>query len=77
MLNYNYTTKYELFDGSQGGADASGDPTATNVSTVVNNGVGNIFYCGHGADTYWVTSSFSTSNINNLTNYNKLPLFIR
>jgi len=73
MLNYNYTNKYELFDGSQGGADASGDPTATNVSTVVNNGVGNIFYCGHGADTYWVTSSFSTSNINNLTNYNKLP----
>jgi len=73
MLNYNYTTKYELFDGSQGGSDAPGNPTASNVSTVVNNGVGNIFYCGHGADTYWVTSSFSNTHVNNLTNYNKLP----
>ncbi|MDD3630391.1 MAG: C25 family cysteine peptidase, partial [Bacteroidales bacterium] len=73
MLNYNYTTKYELFDGSQGGSDATGNPSASNVSTVVNNGVGNIFYCGHGADTYWVTSGFSISNVNALTNYNKLP----
>jgi PKD repeat protein len=73
LLNYNYNTKYELYDGSQGGQDAPGNPSATNVSTVVNNGVGNIFYCGHGADTYWVTTSFSNAKVNELTNYNKLP----
>ncbi|MGB4473494.1 MAG: C25 family cysteine peptidase, partial [Bacteroidales bacterium] len=73
LMNYNYTTYYELYDGSQGGQDAPGNPTATNVSTIVNNGVGNIFYCGHGDDTYWVTTNFSNSNVNTLTNYNKLP----
>ena len=37
---YTYTSGYELFEGSQGGLDASGNPTAAMVSTAVNNGVG-------------------------------------
>lgn len=73
LMGFTYTTKYELFDGSQGGSDASGDPTAANVSTVVNPGVGSIFYCGHGGDTEWVTTGFSTTNATALTNVNKLP----
>ncbi len=73
LMNYNYTTYYELYEDSQGGQDAPGDPMASNVSTIVNPGVGSIFYCGHGADTYWVTTGFSNSSVNALTNYNKLP----
>jgi PKD repeat protein len=73
LMGFTYTTNYELFDGSQGGLDASGNPTAANVSTVVNPGVGSILYCGHGGDTEWVTTGFSNTNATALTNVNKLP----
>lgn len=71
--NYEYTTKYELFDGSQGGLDASGDPTAANVSTIVNNGTGLILYTGHGSDFSFVTTGFSVTNVNALTNTTQWP----
>lgn len=73
LQNFTYTSGYELFEGNQGGLDASGSPNPAKVAEAVNNGVGIINYCGHGAETYWVTSNFSVTNINSLTNYNKLP----
>ncbi|MBR4535390.1 MAG: T9SS type A sorting domain-containing protein [Bacteroidales bacterium] len=73
---FTYTSGYELFEGSQGGLDASGNPTAANVSTAVNAGVGIITYCGHGSETSWGTTNFNNSQINNLTNYYKLPFII-
>lgn len=73
LMNYTYTSGYEMFEGSQGGLDASGNPTASMVTQALNSGVGIINYCGHGAETSWVSSNFSVSNINNLTNYHKLP----
>lgn len=73
---FTYTSGYELFEGSQGGLDASGNPTAANVSTAVNAGVGIITYCGHGSETSWGTTNFSNSHINNLTNYNMQPFII-
>lgn len=73
LQNFTYTSGYELFEGSHGGLDASGNPNAAKVAEAVNNGVGIINYCGHGAETYWVTTNFSVTNINSLTNYNKLP----
>ena len=73
---FTYTSGYELFEGSQGGLDASGNPTAANVSTAVNAGVGIITYCGHGSETSWGTTNFSNSHISNLTNYNMLPFII-
>lgn len=76
LTNYTYTSGYELFEDNQGGLDASGDPTASTVASAVNAGVGIINYCGHGAETYWVTSNFSVTNVNNLTNSNKLPFII-
>ena len=76
LTSYTYTSGYELFEGSHGGLDAPGDPTAANVATAVNNGVGIINYCGHGAETYWVTSNFNVNNVNNLTNIGKLPFII-
>lgn len=73
LLGYTYTVNPELFDGSQGGNDATGDPTPAMVSTEVNNGTGLIFYTGHGAQDSWVTSGFNNSNVNALTNQGKLP----
>lgn len=73
LLAYEYTLSFELFDGSQSGLDANGNPSASNVGTVVNDGVGIITYCGHGSDVSWGTSGFSNTNINTLTNTNEWP----
>ncbi len=71
--NYEYTTKYELFDGSQGGLDAAGDPTDANVATAVNGGTGLILYTGHGSDFGFVTTGFDKTDVNNLTNTTQWP----
>jgi len=76
LQTYTYTSGYEFFEGSQGGLDASGSPNASMVSNAVNSGAGIITYCGHGAEQMWVTSSFSNTNVNNLTNVGKLPFII-
>ncbi|MCQ2283396.1 MAG: C25 family cysteine peptidase [Bacteroidales bacterium] len=76
LTNYTYTSGYELFEGSQGGLDASGNPSAANVTTAVNAGTGIMVYCGHGSETSWVTTGFSVSNVNSLNNANKLPFII-
>jgi len=73
LLNYTYTYNYELFDGSQGGHDATGNPTAAQVAVPINSGSSNILYCGHGSNTSWSTSGFSNSNVASLTNQGKLP----
>lgn len=76
LTQHTYTSGYEMLEGSQGGLDESGNPTAAMVTQALNSGVGIINYCGHGAETSWVTSNFKVSNINALTNYNKLPFII-
>ena len=73
LLAFTYAASRELFDGSQGGNDASGDPTPTTVGDEINNGAGVITYTGHGGDFLWVTSGFDIDNVNALTNNNKLP----
>lgn len=76
LQNYTYTSGYELFEGSQGGLDASGNPSASMVTSGVNDGVGIISYCGHGDVQMWVTTSFNNNNVNNLTNVGKLPFIL-
>ena len=75
LSGFTYTSGYEVFDGSQGGMDQAG-ATAAQVSAAVNSGVGIINYCGHGSETSWSTTNFSVSNVNNLTNNNRLPFII-
>jgi PKD repeat protein len=72
-LGYTYTWNPELFDGSQGGNDAPGNPTPSMVADAVNEGSSLILYCGHGSTTSWGTSGFSNNNVNSLVNQNKLP----
>jgi hypothetical protein len=73
MLAFTYTSRAELFDGNQGGVDASGDPTAAMLGTEINNGTGIITYTGHGGDDVFVTTGFSNTNAAALTNNAVLP----
>ena len=68
LLHYTYTTVTELHGGSGGSAS-----TAT-ISNAINQGVGIINYCNHGSETSWGVANYSTSNVNALTNDNKLPI---
>ncbi len=73
LLAYTYTLVDELYDGSQGGEDASGNPTPSMVGAAVSNGRTIVNYCGHGSPTSWGTSGYSNSDIASLVNDNMLP----
>lgn len=84
LLDYTYTAVHERYDGSHGGAspsggataDATGGPAASSLSAVINSGCSLINYTGHGAHDLIVTGSYTSSNINALTNNGKYPYFI-
>lgn len=73
LLSYTYTDDDELFDGSQGGVDMSGDPTPMDLVTSMNQGRGIITYTGHGSQNSFGTTSFSSGDVADLTNENMLP----
>jgi len=68
LLTYGYTTVNQIY--------ATTGANATQVTTAVNEGRGFGNYCGHGSDTYWVTTGFSNTNVNALTNNNMLPFIV-
>ncbi len=68
LLGFTYSSQAALYEGSQGGADVAGDPTAADLTTQVNRGASIINYCGHGSDNSFVTTGFSNSNMTALTN---------
>jgi hypothetical protein len=76
LLNFTYSFVDELYDGSQGGGDASGNPTPSMVAAALNEGRSIINYCGHGSYNSWGTSGFSNTNVNSLTNDNMLPFIV-
>jgi hypothetical protein len=55
---------------------ATNGGTAAMVSNAVNAGRSVINYCGHGSLTTWVTTGFSNTHVNALTNDNKLPFIV-
>ncbi len=73
LINFTYTFAAELFDGSQGGNDAPGNPSPAMVATEVNTGATIINYTGHGSTNSWGSSGFSSSNVNALTNNGMWP----
>ena len=73
LLAYTYTWNPELFDGSQGGNDANGNPNPALVTAAVDSGAGLILYTGHGSNTSWGTTGFSNAKVNQLDNKGKLP----
>ena len=73
LLNYYYTDVAEMYDGSHGGQDSSGNPSDSMIRNEINQGLGIIHYTGHGDTDVWVTSNFNTGDVNSLTNTNELP----
>jgi hypothetical protein len=76
LMNFTYAAVDEQYDGSQGGQDAPGNPTPTNVAASLNDGRSIINYCGHGWIEGWGSSGFSNTDINALTNDNMLPFIV-
>jgi len=76
LMNYGYTTVHEFYDGSRGGDDASGNPSATIITPAVNAGVGLFNYTGHGDQNTCVTGNYSSTNVNSATNNGMYPLVI-
>ena len=67
LLNYGYTSVDQVYDPSA---------SASTVTTNVNAGRGFINYVGHGSDTSWVTTGFSSTNATALSNGNKTPFIM-
>lgn len=84
LISFSYTNVHERYDGNHtassptGGttADGSGNPNATSISTVINNGCSLINYTGHGDHSIIVTGSYTNTNINALNNTGKYPYWI-
>ena len=73
LMAYTYSSVDEIYDGSQGGMDASGNPTSSTVAAALTNGASIINYCGHGFQTGWGTSGFSNSGVDALNNTDSYP----
>lgn len=73
LTSYTYDQFSEYFDGDQGGADATGNPTPSMVQSTIDPGAGVIVYTGHGWDQGWGSSGFSNTEADMLVNQNKLP----
>ena len=69
LLAYNYTTVYQDYPGVSGYSSS-----AAILSQHINDGVSIIDYCNHGSETSWALNNYSNSNVNALTNVNKLPI---
>ncbi len=64
----------ELFDGSQGGLDAPGNPDATLLAKTIEQGAGLINYCGHGSSQGWNTTHFDNTQVDKLENTGCWPV---
>ena len=75
LLDYTYTFGYELYDGSQGGEDAEGNPNASDLHVLLQEGMGLINYTGHGSSFSCSSSGYNSSDVNQLTNTDVHPFF--
>jgi len=50
--------------------------SASDVRNALNEGRGIVNYCGHGWDGGWVTTGFSNSDVNSLSNVGRLPFIV-
>ena len=69
LLNFGYSTVYQDYESVSGYPSS----TTTTISNHINSGVGIINYCNHGQETGWQSHYYMNSNVNALTNNNKLP----
>jgi hypothetical protein len=67
LLGYGYTTVDQIYDPGA---------SAATVTTNINAGRGFVNYVGHGSNTTWGTTGFSSTNASALTNASKTPLIM-
>jgi hypothetical protein len=67
LLGYGYTQVDQIYDPNA---------NVTMVANAVNAGRTVINYCGHGSQNAWSSSGFSSANVNQLLNDNKLPFIL-
>lgn len=76
LMDYGYETVYEFYQGSQGGADAPGEPTSSMINDAMNTGIGLFNYTGHGWLEGMSTGNYTISDVWNLENQGKYPFVI-
>ena len=82
LLGFTYSWVDEFYGGSQGGNDANGEPSPTDISNAINEGRSLLNYCGHGAydGIGWSAAPgwyvFDNSDVNILANNNMLPFIV-
>ncbi len=76
LTSYNYHTNPIPGTSTVDQAYEANGASSTQISSALNQGRGWIDYVGHGASTYWVTTGFSNSHIDALTNENMLPVIV-
>ena len=71
---FTYGPVAELYDGTHAGTtDAAGDPSSADLFNLFQSGLGIFCYTGHGSTTSCSTTGLSVSDVQNMTNYGKLP----
>ena len=68
LLDYGYSTVHRDYQGVSGV-----NSSAAIISQHINEGVSIINYCNHGSETSWGVFNYTNTNVNALTNDNKLP----
>jgi len=73
LLDYTYVFVDEFYDGTKGGEDEPGDPTAQMLIDKFNEGIGIIVYSGHAGQSVLGTTGFSVNHSSQLSNTGMLP----
>lgn len=76
LMNFGYANVHEFYQGSQGGADAPGEPTSVAINSAIDNGIGLFNYTGHGWTEGVSTGDYTNTSINQLQNNGKYPFVV-
>lgn len=71
-----YSERLSLFTYNTENGNYGNNASATTLAGHVNAGASTIAYCGHGDETYFVTTNYSNTNVNASTNGDKLPFIV-
>lgn len=71
-----YSERLEPFTYNTENGCYGDNSTASTLAGYVNAGASTIAYCGHGAETYFVTTNYSNTNVNASTNGDRLPFIV-
>ncbi len=71
-----YSERLDPFTYNTENGNYGDNASASTLATHVNAGASTIAYCGHGDETYFVTTNYSNTNVNSSTNGDKLPFIV-